>query len=259
MGVLDGRAAIVTAGGGPGMGRSICLALADEGAAVTVADVDLARAERVAAEIEAGGGRAIAVAADVSNAEAVEQMTAACVDAFGSVGVLVNHAGVWPGGPIEAITEEVWDRSIGVHLTGAFLCSRAAVPHMRAKGWGRIVSTASRAAFRQVHGAGVSDYAAAKAGLVGFSRALAMEVGEWGVTVNVVAPGQVLGTGMLGEPATLSDEEQARLGKVEGQVLPPRHVRPDEIAQAVIYLVGPYSDRVTGTVLHVNGGSYFPA
>jgi 3-oxoacyl-[acyl-carrier protein] reductase len=259
MGVLDGRVAIVTAGGGPGMGQAICKTLAREGCAVVVADIDAGRAHAVASAIGAAGGRALAVEADVSEAEAVDRMTTRAVEAFGPVGILVNHAGVLPGGPIEAITEAVWDRAMGVHLKSAFLCSRAAVPHMRAQGWGRIVSTASRAAFRPMGTHGVSDYAAAKAGLVGFSRALALEVGEWGVTVNVVAPGQVAGTGMLAEPPELSAEQEAQAGRTEGQVLPPRHVRPDEIAEAVLYLAGPGSARVTGTVLHVNGGSYFPA
>jgi 3-oxoacyl-[acyl-carrier protein] reductase len=259
MGVLEGRAAIVTAGGGPGMGQAICRALAAEGAAVAVNDIDAARAEKVAADICAAGGHAIAVPADVSDADAVEEMARRTLEAFGSIGILVHHAGVWPGGPLEKITEDVFDRTLAVHLKGAFLASRAVVPHMRANHWGRIVCTSSRGAYRHSGAQGISDYAAAKAGVVGFSRALALEVGEWGITVNVVAPGQVSGTGMLADRPPLTPEEEARLGQAEGQVLPPRHVRPDEIAGAVLYLVGPYSERVTGTVLHVNGGSYFPA
>jgi 3-oxoacyl-[acyl-carrier protein] reductase len=259
MGVLEGRVAIVTAGGGPGMGQAFCKALAGEGAAVVVADIDGARAEQVAGEIKASGGKAISVRTDVSKADDVARMVDQALDAFGTVSILANHAGILPSGPIEAITEEIWDRAIGIHLKSAFLCSRAVLPHMRKQGWGRIVSTASRAAFRPMSSSpGLSDYAAAKAGLVGFSRALALEVGEAGVTVNVIAPGHVAGTGMApgGQP---SEDQDRQTSEAEGQALPPRPVRPDEIAGALLYLVGPYSERVTGTVVHVNGGSYFPA
>jgi 3-oxoacyl-[acyl-carrier protein] reductase len=257
MGMLEGRVAIVTAGGGPGMGRAFCKALAAEGAAVAVADIDGGRAEQVAREIKAAGGAAIAVPADVSAAAEVERMVARTVEAFGTVSILANHAGILPGGPLEDLTEEKWDKAMGVHLKGAFLCAQAALPHMRRNRWGRIVSTASRAGFRPM-GPGRADYAAAKAGLVGFSRALAMEVGEDGITVNVIAPGVVAGTGMVSGLAVSAEDDQ-RSAEAEGQALPPRPVRPDEIAGALLYLVGPYSDRVTGTVVHVNGGSYFPA
>jgi 3-oxoacyl-[acyl-carrier protein] reductase len=257
MGVLDGRVAIVTAGGGPGMGQAFCKALAAEGAAVAVADIDETRAAQVAGQIASAGGKALALGVDVSDAAQVERMVERAADSLGAPNILVNHAGILPGGPLEEITEEAWDRSIGVHLKGAFLCARAVVPHMRRQGWGRIVSTSSRAAFRTGAAHGLSDYAAAKAGLVGFSRALALDVGEFGITVNVIAPGVVAGTGMVAE--RVSPEQEQALAEREGQTLPPRPVRPDEIAGALLYLVGPYTERVTGTVVHVNGGSYFPA
>src|SRR5438067_13447050 len=115
MGMLAGRVAIVTAGGGPGMGQAFCKALAGEGAAVVVADIDPARAEQVAGEIKAAGGQAIAVRTDVSRADEVARMVEQAVDAFGTVSILANHAGILPSGPIEAITEEIWDRALGVH------------------------------------------------------------------------------------------------------------------------------------------------
>lgn len=137
--------------------------------------------------------------------------------------ILANHAGVPSGGPIDQMTEAQWDRGIGVHLKGAFLCSKAVLPHMKAKGWGRIVSTGSRAAYR-------------------------------GMTTT---SGLVADSGMsIGAPEPTEEELTAR-SVAEGQVLPPRYVRPDEIASAVLYLVGPGGDRMTGTVLHINGGSYF--
>jgi 3-oxoacyl-[acyl-carrier protein] reductase len=259
MGNLDGRVAIITAGGGPGMGQAISKAIAKEGVAVVIADIDAARADRVAREIKEAGGTALAIATDVSCAADVARMVEQTVGAFGTVSILANHAGIPPSGPIEKITEVMWDRALGVHLKGAFLCSQAVIPHMKKQRWGRIISTSSRAGYRPMlttHG--LTDYAAAKAGLVGFSRALAMEVGSFGITVNVIAPGLVSGTGMVPSGAGLSAEEEQRAAEAEGQVLPPRHAHPDEIAGAFLYLVGPYAERITGVVIHVNGGSYFP-
>jgi 3-oxoacyl-[acyl-carrier protein] reductase len=134
------------------------------------------------------------------------------------------------------------------------------IPYMKAQRWGRIVSTISRAAYRPSPNApGLTDYAAAKAGLAGFSRALAIEAGPYGVTVNAVAPGIVSGSGMSGAKPQLPPEVEQRASEAEGQVLPPRFVTPDEVAGAVVYLAGPYADRITGMVIHINGGSYFPA
>jgi 3-oxoacyl-[acyl-carrier protein] reductase len=257
VGTLDGKVALVTAGGGRGMGSAISRQFAAEGAAIVIADIDAESAERVAADIRARGGRALAVPTDVSNAGDVERMVARAVAEFGPVSVLANHAGIRTGGPIEEMTEAQWDRALGVHLKGAFLCSRAIVPHMKAQGWGRIISTASRAAYRPMPiTPGLVDYSAAKAGLIGFSHALAMEVGRYGITVNVIAPGMVMNSGMSDRPPPTPEEER-RISEAEGQVLPPRYVRPDEIAAAYVYLAGPGADRITGAVLHINGGSYF--
>lgn len=259
MGFLDGKVAIVTAGGGAGMGSAISKAFAKEGAAVVVADIAADRAEKVAREINGAGGKALAVLTDVSKASDVARMVETTIREFGTVSILANHAGILGSGPIEEITEEKWDRSLGVHLKGAFLCCRAVIPHMKKQQWGRIVSTTSRAGYRLMRTSrGLSDYAAAKAAMTGFSRAVAMEVGSFGITVNIVAPGVVAGCGMVtsGPP---SPEQDQQLAEAEGQVLPARPVRPDEIAATYLYLVGPYSSQITGMVVHVNGGSYFPA
>jgi 3-oxoacyl-[acyl-carrier protein] reductase len=257
MGMLDGRVAIVTAGGGPGIGSAISGALAAEGAAVVIAEIDPERAAQAAGQIEAAGGRALSVPTDVSKGADVEQMVEQAVRAFGKVDILANHAGISPSGPIEGITEEMWDRALGVHLKSAFLCSKAVLPYMKQQEWGRIVSTSSRTAYRAMTTTpGLVDYSAAKAGMIGFSRSLAMEVGRFGITVNVVAPGLVSGSGMSAL-RELSPEEETRRSQVEGQVLPPRYVRPDEIAAMYLYLVGPNAERITGQVIHINGGSYF--
>jgi 3-oxoacyl-[acyl-carrier protein] reductase len=259
MGTLDGKVAIVTGGGGRGMGSAISRQFAAEGAAIVIADMDAESAERVAADIRTRGGRALAVPTDVSSAGDVERMVAWAAAELGPVGVLANHAGISSGGPIEEMTEAHWDRALGVHLKSAFLCSRAVIPHMKPQSWGRIISTASRAAYRPMRiTPGLVDYSAAKAGLIGFSHALAMEVGRYGITVNVIAPGMVADSGMSNRPP-LTPEEERRISEAEGQVLPPRYVRPDEIAAAYVYLAGPGGDRITGAVLHINGGSYFLA
>lgn len=261
MGTLDGRVAIVTAGGGPGMGRALCLALAKEGATVVVADLDPKRGEESVQAMEKAGGKAVAIQTDVSKKADVQRMVDATVKRFGRVSILLNHAGVNPSAKyVEEMPEELWDRALAVHLKGAFLCSQAVIPHMRKERWGRIVSTVSRAAFKPT-ALGLADYAAAKSGIVGFSRALAMEIGRYGITVNCIAPGLVHGGGM-GLVSGINETTEWREKAVirEGQLVRPfREVTPEEIAGAMLYLVGPHADRVTGLVMHVNGGSFLPS
>lgn len=255
---LEGRVAIVTAGGGPGIGSAISKTLAKDGAAVVIAELDPGRATNTADEIRSNGGKALAVPTDVSQKKQVLALVERTVKEFGTVSILVNHAGISPGGPILDMTEEYWDKTLAVHLKSAFLCTQAVLPHMIKERWGRIVSTSSRVAYKPAT-LGVSDYAAAKAGMIGFSRAVAMEVGQYGITLNCIAPGNVSGSGMAeaqGRPPR-TPQQRHELIEGEGQVLRPiRYVRPDEIAAAVIYLVN--AERVTGTVMHVNGGSYLP-
>ncbi len=258
---LEGKVAIVTAGGGPGIGRAMSRALASEGATVVVAELDRARAEDAAAEIRDSGGTVLAIPTDVSVKSDVVNMVGRTVDEFGRVDILCNHAGASPGGPIENMPEAVWDAHLGVALKGTFLCTQAVLPHMRHQKWGRIVNTVSRVAYKPTF-VGLADYAAAKAGIVGFTRAVAMEVGAHGITLNCIAPGHVSGSGMslvIGQPRPGREQEQHRVD-TENQILEPRRmVTPEEIAGALLYLVGPHAERVTGTVMHVNGGSYLPA
>ena len=261
MGILDGRVAIVTAGGGPGMGQAISKLLAQQGAYVVVADINPEYAEKTAMEIKRSGGTALVVPTDVSKQDAVERMVEATVKKFGKINILVNHAGAGRGAPIEEMTEEMWDFITGVHLKGTYLCSRAVVPYLKTEHWGRIVSTVSRAGYRTSKGvSGLTAYAASKYAVVGFSRALAMELGPWNITVNCVAPGLVEGSGMSGDPELNkpSPEEMLERSQNEGQALyPQRYITPAEIAGTWLYLVGPNAARVTGVTLHVNGGSYF--
>jgi len=238
------------------------MALAKEGATVVVADLDSERTASVAAEIQQMGGKALGIPTDVSKRAPVTRMVEQTVQRLGRVDILVNHAGISPSGKlVEEMPEEAWDRSLTVHLKSAFLCSQAVIPYMKKERWGRIVNTASRTAY-QPRVLGVADYAAAKAGIIGFSRALAMEVGRHGITVNCVAPGLVSGSGMAPSPNRPAQSPEARQRAIQGEgqlIQPVRDVTPDEIAGAVLYLVSPSAARVTGTVLHVNGGSYLPA
>jgi 3-oxoacyl-[acyl-carrier protein] reductase len=259
---LDNKVAIVTAGGGPGIGSAIVRALSAHGAAVAVTDVNAERAGAVAEELANDGKPSLAVVADVSKKDDVTRMVDETVSAFGTVHILINNAGIGLTDRIETMSEELWRRMLAVHLDGTFLSTQAVIPHMSAHGWGRIVNTASRAAYcpaRATQNVGLSAYATAKAAIIGFSRVAAIELGRSGITVNAIAPGLVFGSGMRGEPLVMAHDEEVELSLDEGQVLEPRYVRPDEIAAGVMYFVGPGSDRTTGQVLHINGGSYFNA
>ena len=265
MGVLDGRVAIVTAGGGMGMGSAISKTFAKEGAAVVLADMNFDRAKEVAREINETGGKALAVATNVLKSAEVERMVETTVREFGKVSILINHAGEGGGKPIEEMTEEWWDFVIGVNLKGTYLCTRAAVPHMKKERWGRIVSTVSKGGFRVSNGVmGLTAYAAAKQGMVGFSRALAMELGPWNITLNCIAPGFVAGSGMI-DPSTgkvhvPTPEQQVASTKNAGQIVQPlRYASVEEAVGAFMYFVGPAAERITGTTMHLNGGSYFGA
>ena len=265
MGILEGRVAIVTAGGGMGMGSTISKRLAHEGAAVVIADMDADRSALTAQEINGAGGRALAVTTNVLHAADVEHMVETTVREFGKISVLINHAGVGGGKPIEEMTEEWWDLVIGVNLKGTYLCTRAVVPHMKKERWGRIVSTVSKGGFRVSKGnKGLAAYAAAKHGMVGFSRAVAMELGPWNITLNCIAPGFVANSGMIdpntGKVFVPTPEQEAALTDNAGQLIHPlRYASLDEAVGAFLYFMGPDAERITGTTLHLNGGSYFGA
>src|SRR6266849_6039379 len=185
---LQGRNAVVT-GGASGIGRAICLRLARDGADVGVLDLDRAGARRVADEVVALGRRATAVEADVASAASVKAAVEQVHAALGPVHVLVNDAGIAGLVPLHEMTEEQWDRMIAVHLKGAFNCTRALLGDMLAAGWGRIVNISSVAGLRGAPQ--LVHYSAAKAGLLGFTKALAGEVGPAGITVNAIAPGLI--------------------------------------------------------------------
>ena len=244
-GQLAGMAAIIT-GGARNIGRAICHALAEEGSAVVVNALgDRAAAEAVAAEIKDAGGRAIACLGDVTREADAAALAAAAVDAFGRIDVLVSNAALRKQTPFLEMTLEEWHRVLAVPLDGAFLCARAAVPHMIRAGGGAIVTIGGVSAY-----VGTRDRAhvcAAKAGLVGFTHALAMELAPHRIRVNCVAPGAidtVRGASAGARPAGAPSVPLARLG------------RPEEIAAMVRLLCLPDGAYVTGQTIHVNGGAF---
>jgi NAD(P)-dependent dehydrogenase (short-subunit alcohol dehydrogenase family) len=185
-GQLEGKVAIVT-GGGSGIGRAIALGFAKEGAAVAVTDLEGARAEAVAGEVGAAGGKAMGFATDVSLTEEVDAMVERTVKEFGRIDILVNNAGRAGRGWVTNMTDETWDGVFAVNVRGTFACSRAALRHMIPQRSGRILNTASGAGLRPFPGGAV--YAASKAAIISLTYSLAEEVAKYGITVNAIGPG----------------------------------------------------------------------
>ena len=242
---LAGKAALVT-GGSRGIGRAISLALADRGARVAVNYVTNAQAAaEVVQQIEGGGGKALAIQGDVSNAEDARRLIDETVRAFEGLDILVNNAGLTRDNLLLRMSEESWDRVMEVDLRGAYLCTKAALRPMIRRRWGRIVNIASVAGL--VGNAGQANYAAAKAGLIGFTKSIAKEVASRQVTANAIAPGLVrteLTSGLT------EAQEQAVL-----QLVPlGRAALPEDIAPAVVYLASEEASYVTGTVIAIDGG-----
>lgn len=243
---LLGKVALVT-GGGQGIGRSVALMLARHGSDVAVSDVNVEMAQSTIEEIEKIGRRALAVEANVARFEDGERMVRETVESLGRIDILVNNAGITRDGLMLRMSEEDWDLVLDVNLKGAFNCTRAAVRHMAKQRSGKIVNIASVVGL--MGNAGQANYAASKAGLIGFTKTVAREFASRGITVNAVAPGYI------DTPMTQALPEKV---KEELQKLIPldRLGTPEDVANAVLFLVTNASDYVTGQVVHVNGGLY---
>ncbi|MCC7368134.1 MAG: glucose 1-dehydrogenase [Chloroflexi bacterium] len=245
---LAGKVAVVT-GAGQGIGRAIAHGFAGAGAGVVVADVIGENAATVAREIVAEGGRALGLAVDVSQSVAVRAMIDAAVAELGRVDILVNNAGVFPRGMVLELDDDTWNAVMDVNLRGTWLCSQAAARVMVEQGeGGRIVNFASVAAFRPaLNGA---HYAASKAGIVAFTRNMALEVAPFNITVNAIAPG-------------LTDTAQPRYGMTEDEIAEAggavplgRIAQPGDMVPTILFLCGPDGGYITGQTHHVNGGSW---
>jgi len=240
----------VVTGGASGIGRSICVRLARDGADVAVWDLDRDGAQQVTREISALGRRSVAVPTDVANADNVAAAVEHVHQTLGTVHILVNDAGICTFVPLAQMRNEQWERMLAVHLTGAFLCTRMLVGDMLAAGWGRIVNLASVAGLNG-GGPGLTHYAAAKGGLIGFTKALAHELGPSGITVNAIAPG------LIDTPLVRKSGMPDEIVQHTVQRTPMRRVgEPADVAAACAYLVSEEASFLTGQVISPNGGTY---
>jgi 3-oxoacyl-[acyl-carrier protein] reductase len=254
-GKLNEQVAIVT-GAGRGIGRAIADELARQGARVVLADIDGALAERAARALADAGYDALGLAVDVSRQSSVEEMIAQTAARWGRIDILVNNAGVNFPAPALEMRAETWQRILDVNLTGAFLCSQAAGRQMAARGYGRIVNLSSTSG--HFGAPGLVAYAASKAGLLGLTRVLAVELGSAGVTVNAICPGNIE-TEMLVE---VMEQRAAARGVARAEVIAGivaktpagRLGQPDDVARLAAFLASPEAGYITGQAINLCGG-----
>lgn len=245
---ISGRVAIVT-GGASGIGRAVAGVLAEAGASgIIVADIDEKGAEETVSLVESGSeAKGLFVETDVSDEDQVNKVVEATVDGFGKVDILVNNAGICPTTPWDETTLENWNQILGVNLTGAYLCSKAVLPHMRKRKHGRIVYISSVGAFIGSVTGHVA-YGASKAGIIALMKVVAKNFASEGILANAIAPGSI------DTPLTDSFGLEAKRRFAEASPLK-RQGTARELADAVLYLVSDRASYVTGATFHVNGGS----
>lgn len=240
---------VIVTGAGSGIGRAAALRFAELGANVAIADKNETAAAAVAAE---AGGKALAVTVDVSDSASVRAMVQTVVDNFGGIDVLCNNAGFgFPGNVLE-IDEDNWDRLMSVNLKGVYLCSKYSIPELAKSGDGRIVNTTSYTA-----AVGIRDraaYVASKGGVSALTRAMALDHVDQGIRVNAVAPGTV-NSPYFDKMINQSENPQALLNELNGRAPMHRMGRPEEIAEAIIWLAAKESSFATGSVLTIDGGT----
>jgi 3-oxoacyl-[acyl-carrier protein] reductase len=245
MGKLDGRVALVT-GASRGIGAAIARAFGREGAMVAVNyHRSAARAGEVVAAIEASGSKAIALGADVADGDAVRAIVERTVAALGPIDVLVNNAGILKAVPLEQMSEAIWDEMVATNLRSVFLCTRAVLPAMLARGRGKIINVTSQLGQKGMPNH--THYAAAKAGVIGFTRALAREVGPRGIHVNAIAPGPIE-TDLIGPVTDEFRREKSAIFALRRLGL------PEEVAPTAVFLASDDSSYYAGQTLCPNGG-----
>lgn len=244
---LQDKVAIVT-GGGQGIGRTTALTFAREGAKVAVVDINQAAAEAVAAEIVAAGGQAQAFHMNVAKSDSVDPTVKAIAEWGGRIDILVNNAGITRDARLQKMTEEQWDTVIAVNLKGVWLCGRAVAPIMTAQGGGSIINASSIVAFNGNFGQ--SNYVATKAGVIGMAKTWARELGPYGIRVNAVAPG-------FTQTEMIETVPEKVLDAVKERTPLRRLAKPEDIANAYLFLASDESSFVTGQVIAVDGGLLF--
>jgi len=244
------RVAIVT-GAARGIGAATALRLAADGLTIAVLDLEEAPARATVDAVTAAGGRAVAVGADVSDAEQVEAAVARVVDEVGAPTVLINNAGVTRDNLLFRMSELDWDTVLNVHLRGSFLMARAVQKHMVAQKWGRIVNLSSTSALGN---RGQANYSTAKAGLQGFTKTLAIELGRFGVTANCVAPGFIVSDMTKATAQRLGEDWDTYLAARAAQIPVARAGQPEDVAHTVAFLVSDAAGFVSGQVIYVAGG-----
>ena len=243
---LTGKVALVT-GAAQGIGKAVALLLARHGADIVVSDINLEKAEETVREIESIGSKAMAIKVNVASLSDVERMVEAILEKFGKIDILVNNAGITRDKLILRMTEEDWDSVLDVNLKGTFNCTKAVVRHMSKQRSGKIVSIAS--VVGEMGNAGQVNYSASKAGVIGLTKTIAREFARRGINVNAIAPGYIE-TPMTEVLTEKVKEELKRLIPME------RLGKPEDVAEAVLFLVSEQSNYITGQVLKVNGGIY---
>ncbi len=243
---LAGKVALVT-GAAQGIGRAIALLLAKQGADLVISDINLEKARETAREIEEMGRRALAIKVNVADLSEVEGMVETILQQFGRIDILVNNAGITRDRLILRMTEEDWDAVLDVNLKGTFNCTKAVIRHMAKQKSGKIVSIASVSG--EMGNPGQANYAASKAGVIGFTKTIAREFAARGINVNAIAPGFI--------QTAMTDAIPEKSRETLMQMIPMERLgTPEDVAQAVLFLVSESSSYITGQVLNVNGGIY---
>jgi 3-oxoacyl-[acyl-carrier protein] reductase len=248
--MTDQRVAIVT-GAARGLGAATAVRLAADGMAVAVLDLDEAATKDTVDAVVAAGGRALGVGADVADAAAVESAVGRVAEELGPPTVLVNNAGITRDNLLFRMTETDWDAVMGVHLRGAFLMTKTVQQHMVAATWGRIVNLSSTSALGN---RGQANYATAKAGLQGFTKTLAIELGKFGITANCVAPGFIVSDMTRATAERIGEDWESYVAARAAQIPVARAGQPEDIAHTVSFLVSEGAGFVSGQVLYVAGG-----
>ena len=237
--------AVIT-GAGQGIGREIAIAFSMRDTQVVIADLHGENALKVKDEIQNAGKTASAIEVDVSSEQSVTLMIEQALKEFGTIDVLINNAGIYPSASIEQLTAESWNRVIGTNLTGTFLCSRAVVPTMLEKKKGRVINLSSTTAFGGARNG--AHYAASKAGIIGFTKALALELAPTGITVNAICPGltdTAQPRGHMTDKELYAKKDRVPLGRI---------AQPRDIVGPVLFLASDKAAHITGQTVLVNGG-----